>query len=190
LIGPLNRVCRWLVPVLMVWVSAATLAVAQEVDPRPATPRDALEQAGVAVGDAVSVRDARGDTITGRLAAATDVAVEVRAGAGLRRVAAVDVRRIEWRKPDPPFRGILIGAALGSIPGLYWLAADPNECRGLCPEEYAFIGIGAVVGGLIDRAIRKQVTVYSAASRAEAAPISVRARLAPDRHGLAIVIRF
>jgi hypothetical protein len=47
---------------------------------------------------------------------------------------------------------------------MYWLAADPNECSGMCPEEYALIAIGAVAGGPIDHAIKRKVTAYSAES--------------------------
>ena len=66
------------------------------------------------------------------------------------------------RQPDSLLNGILIGAGVGAIPGIYWLVADPNECTGLCAEDYAAIGVGAVVGGLIDRAITRKVTVHEA----------------------------
>ena len=44
------------------------------------------------------------------------------------------------RQADSPLNGILIGAGVGAIPGIYWLVVDPNECTGLCPEDYAAIG--------------------------------------------------
>ena len=51
------------------------------------------------------------------------------------------------READSPLNGILIGAGFGAIPGIYWLVVDPNECTGLCPEDYAAIAVGAVLGG-------------------------------------------
>ena len=58
----------------------------------------------------------------------------------------------------------MIGAGIGAIPGLYWLVADPNECCGMCPGEYALIAVGAVAGGLIDRTITRKLTVYERGS--------------------------
>jgi hypothetical protein len=80
---------------------------------------------------------------------------------------------------------------VGAFPGVYWLIADPNECTGMCPEEYAFIAIGAVVGGLIDRAITRKVTVYPAGTSSGG---SNRLAIAPlvrrDRAGMRVSLRF
>ena len=65
-------------------------------------------------------------------------------------------RRAQPQKRDSIWNGVLIGAAVGAAPGVYWLMADPNECTGLCPEEYGFIAAGALIGGLIDWAIYKK----------------------------------
>jgi len=139
----------------------------------------------------VYVTDATGATIKGQLAALTDDAVQVKVGADVRGVAAADVRRIQWQQRDSPITGALIGAGLGAIPGIYWLAVDPNECNGMCPEEYGFIAAGAVVGALIDRAIKRKVTVYSAttpngrATSVEIGPVVMR-----DRKGVQVAVRF
>src|SRR5262245_8765349 len=81
---------------------------------------------------------------------------------------------------DSVLNGVLIGAAIGAIPGVYWLIADPNECTGLCPEDYVAIGVGALIGGLIDRAIKKKVTVSQARSpkttKVTISPLVVRHR--------------
>jgi hypothetical protein len=75
----------------------------------------------------------------------------------------------------------LIGAAIGAIPGVYWLIADPNECTGLCAEDYVAIGVGALVGGLIDRAIKKKVRVSeppsSKTTKLTLSPLFVRHRV-------------
>jgi len=83
----------------------------------------------------------------------------------------------------------LIGSAIGAIPGIYWLIADPNECTGLCPEDYVAIGVGAIVGGLIDRAIKKKVTVYDSASR-RSTKLTVSPILVRERKGLQVAVTF
>jgi hypothetical protein len=116
----------------------------------------------VVAGDVVYVTDLSGATFKGKFVALTDSSVQVRDKSRVRTVCTAEVRRIARQQPDSPLTGVLIGAALGAAPGIYWLVADPNECTGLCPEDYVAIGVGAVVGGLIDRALHKKVTVYEA----------------------------
>jgi hypothetical protein len=73
------------------------------------------------------------------------------------------------QQPDSPLTGVLLGGAAGSVPGIYSLVADPNECPGLCTEDDAAIAVGAIVGSLIDRAIHGKVTVYEAGERSSRA---------------------
>ena len=95
------------------------------------------------------------------------------------------------RQPDSLLNGILIGAGVGAIPGIYWLVADPNECTGLCPEDYAAIGVGAVVGGLIDRAITRKVTVNEAgASSSSTRHLLIRPLVGRKRSGVRLALRF
>ena len=141
-----------------IWASRVTSA--QAPDHLPIASSVAALKARVPIGSDVHVTDSSGATMKGRLAGVADDMVQVSVGAGVRGVATADVRRIQWQQHDSPFTGVLIGAGIGAIPGIYWLAADPNECAGMCPEEYGFITIGAVVGGLLDHAIKRKVTVY------------------------------
>jgi len=141
------------------------------------------------LGDVVWVTDASGSTSQGRLASVAGDAVHVRVGGRVRSVAAADIRRMQWRKTDSPLTGVLVGAIIGAVPGIYWLVADPNECRGLCPEEYALIGAGAAIGGLIDHAIRKRVTVYSASGRSDWTA-KIAALAAKGRSGLQVSVSF
>ncbi len=95
------------------------------------------------------------------------------------------------RQADSPLNGILIGAGVGAIPGIYWLIADPNECTGLCPEDYAAIAVGAVVGGLIDRAITRKVTVYEAgASSSSSRHLLIGPLVGRKRSGVQLALRF
>jgi hypothetical protein len=145
----------------------------------------------VPAGGTVIVSATTGATLEGKLVAVTDDAVRVRVGTNVRSVPAADVERIQWKQPDSPMNGLLIGAAVGAIPGIYWLVVDPNECSGMCPEEYALIAIGAVAGGVIDRIIKKTTTVYSAGSSSgRAKTVVVRPLISKDRQGLGVTLRF
>jgi hypothetical protein len=179
----------------MLFAAAMTLAPAaassQTVGPPPETTSLSAVPARVPAGAIVYVTGAGGGITKGTLVDATDDAVQVSVKGALRRLAAAEVRRIHWRQPDSPLTGVLIGAGIGAIPGIYWLIADPNECTGMCPEEYAFIAIGAAVGGLIDRAITKKVAVYTAdGSRARGKRVTVGPVLTRTRKGVQLAVTF
>ena len=92
---------------------------------------------------------------------------------------------------DSPLNGILIGAGIGAIPGIYWLVVDPNECTGLCPEDYAAIAVGAVLGGLIDRAVTRKVTMYEAgASSSSSRRLLIGPLVGRKRSGVQLALRF
>ena len=92
-------------------------------------------------------------------------------------------------RTDAVLNGTLIGAGIGAIPGIYWLIADPNECAGLCAEDYVAIGVGAVVGALVDRAIRRRVTVYEFPVGGRPGTVAI-VPLAGARAGLQVAVRF
>ena len=95
------------------------------------------------------------------------------------------------RQADSLLNGILIGAGVGAIPGIYWLVADPNECTGLCAEDYVAIGVGAVVGGLIDRAITRKVTAQQAgASSRSTRHLLIRPFVGRKQSGVQLAVRF
>jgi hypothetical protein len=189
--------CRkscWIGLVLMVaWRVGTGTARAQPPDPQLLTPSSlAAITARVPIGGVVHVTDSTDRTTKGRLAVVTDHEVQINVEGHTRSLIAHDIRRIQWQRPDSPITGVLIGAAVGAVPGIYWLIVDPNECSGMCPEEYALIGIGAVVGGLIDHAITRKVTVYSgeapsgrAKSSVAIGPLVVRNRL-----GVRVAVKF
>jgi hypothetical protein len=174
------------------WVAGIAWAQTQTPDQRSTTPPSlAVVKARVPVGGVVYVTDTSGATMKGKLAALTDDAVQVNVGDHMRGVPAAEIRRIQWQQRDSPLTGVLIGAAVGAVPGLYWLAVDPNECTGMCPEEYALIAIGAVVGGVIDLAMKTRLTVYAAEeSSGRANSIAIGPILTRDRQGLRVAVRF
>lgn len=169
------------------WTLACAYASAQAVHQGSL---DAVKDR-VPVGEIVYVTDTKGVTIKGRLATVVDDAVRLNVATDARTIAVADIGRIQWQKPDSSLTGTLIGAAIGAIPGIYWLIADPNECTGLCPEDYASIATGATVGWLIDRSVHKKVTVYTAGpTRAPSSGVTVAPLLAPDRKGVQVAVRF
>ena len=143
----------------------------------------------VPIGDVVYVTDRTGATIKGNLIGISDDAIDMRVNRTVKNIRAADVGRIQWEKRDSLVNGIVIGGAVGAIPGIYWLIADPNECSGLCPEDYAAIGVGALVGGLIDLRIKKKVTAYESASR-KSTTVTFSPLLVGNRRGLRVDLMF
>ena len=188
----LHRCESRLIVLMMIGWGWAAESAAQTVPQHTAPPPSLLVVSGlVPLGAAVYVTDAGGSIVKGSLFRLTVEAVQVQVGKELHTVSAGDVRRIQWQQPDSPLTGVLIGAAIGAIPGIYWLAADPNECTGMCPEEYALIAVGAIVGGLIDRAITKKVTVFDAGvSSGSKGHVSVRPLVQHARKGVRVTVTF
>ena len=61
----------------------------------------------------------------------------------------------------------------------------------MCPEEYAFIAVGAVLGGMIDRAITRKITVYAAGvSSGLAKNVMIGPLVMRDRGGVRVSVRF
>ena len=176
---------------LWAWIGSTAPAAAQPAAQSPAATSTWPELAGrLPIGDRVYVTDTAGTTTAGTLSAVTDAALEVTAGGRVRSLAAADVSRIQSRQADSPLNGILVGAGFGAIPGIYWLVVDPNECTGLCPEDYAAIAIGAVLGGLIDRAVTRKVTVYEAGASSSARGLLIGPLVGRKRSGVQLAFRF
>ena len=180
------------------WLAAMT-ALASAFQPNQAsaqaaqTPSSSLltVRATVPASGVVHVTDSRGRTLTGVLGNVTNDVVEVIVEGETRAVFSGDVQRIRWRQQDPWVTGAMIGAGIGAIPGIYYLIGDPNECAGLCPEEYALVGIGALVGALVDKAITKKVTVYEKGAKVGAGgSVALPAVLTGARRGVLFTVRF
>jgi hypothetical protein len=158
-----------------------------------ATTRSSLLDARAAVpeGGVVHVTDLRGKTMTGVLGSVSSEVVEVTVEGRTRAVFAREIQRIQWRQPDSWVTGAAIGACIGAIPGLYYLIRDPNECAGLCPEEYALVGIGGLVGALVDRAITRKITVYENPAKAgRSGNVAVTPVLTRARRGVHVTVTF
>src|SRR5215510_10669872 len=85
---------------------AAGIASAQAPDQESFT----VVRNRVPAGDVVYVTDAKGATIKGKLVEATGDAVQLKIKTDTRTIPAAEVSRIQWRQPDSPLTGLLIGA--------------------------------------------------------------------------------
>jgi hypothetical protein len=165
-------------------------ASAQAAD-TPTPPSLLTVKTTVPAGAVVHVTDIQGKTITGMLGSVSSEIVEVRVDGGTRTVLADYVQRIRWQQQDSWLTGAAIGAGIGAIPGIYYLISDPNECAGLCPEEYGLVGLGALVGALVDKAITKKVTVYEKPAKGRAGGhLALTPVLTGARQGLQVSVRF
>jgi len=192
MIVPPRRPFRVFCATVSVTSLMAALASAQPPD-APAAADSSLTpiRAVVPIGATVYVTGASPAVFKGKLAGVTDDVLTVTLKDGTRSVPAGDLRRVQWQQPDSPLNGILIGAAAGAMHGIYWLIADPNECTGLCAEDYVAIGVGAAVGGLIDRAITRRTTVYEApATGGRSTTVALAPLVGGARKGLKIAVRF
>jgi hypothetical protein len=189
--GRVRRERRVILLVSTIWACTAAAGYAQSADAQsPPAATLAEVAARVPPGDVVYVTDASGATIKGTLAEATGEAVRVSVKSGVRRVAAADVRRVQWQRRDSVFDGMLIGAAIGAIPGVYYLIADPNECTGFCAEDYAAIATGAAVGALVDRAVKRRLTVYTGRSGVGAKRVTIAPLMTRSRRGVRLTVGF
>lgn len=190
--SPIWLVCRLIVLGAIACGWSAGVASAQPPEqPLVRTASLPAAVAGVPIGDVVHVTDMTGVTLKGKLTAVTDDGVQLKVRSEIRSVATADVRRIQWQQPDSLLTGVLIGAAIGATPGIYWLIADPNECSRMCPEEYALIAVGAVLGGVIDRAITRRVTVYAAeVPSGRAMSVRIGPLVVRDRKGVRVSVKF
>jgi hypothetical protein len=128
-------------------------------------------------GDLVTVVPTAGQPVVGRLSELGPADLTLRE-VGRDRRAAQDfnipfeaIRMLE-RRPDPVRNGVAIGAGIGAAAGGamfgYALAVDRNEVDEWGPAYAAIaaasIGIGALVGWIVDRARSKPHIRYQAAS--------------------------
>jgi hypothetical protein len=165
-------------------------ALAQAADTGARSSLLTTVRARVPAGEVVHVTDVHGKTVTGVLGSVSSEVVEVTGDGGTWGVFARDVQRIRWQRRDSWVSGAVIGAVVGAIPGIYYLISDPNECAGLCPEEYALIGVGALVGALLDKAVTRKVTVYENPAQSGCRSVALSAVLTGARRGMQLIVSF
>lgn len=138
-------------------------------DRQPASSFEDLELRGI-LGETVYVIDTSGRETRGRVATLSDVALTVTVDKTRRAFAADDVRRIDRRRRDSVWNGLLMGAGAGALLGFgFGRSVDSPACprpRIECGQG-AVIGTvggglwGAVGGWITDALIRKREIIYA-----------------------------
>jgi hypothetical protein len=113
-------------------------------------------------GDKMTLVDSSGKSTTGRIERMAADAIDVRVEGTIRTFAEKDIRQIDRTKPDSPWNGILIGAAVGfggTLP--LNLAAAGRDEKDLAVAASALWGlIGGGIGAVIDACVHQKQMVY------------------------------
>jgi hypothetical protein len=152
--------------------AAGVLWFASTVAAQP-EPASSFEELALrtSAGETVFVVDATGEETKGRIATLSDLALAITTRETRRNFAAREVTRIERRRRDSVWNGLLIGGAAGALVGL---GLGPSLDSPACPQspiecgQGAVIGIvggafwGSVGGWIADALMRKRETIYVA----------------------------
>ena len=156
---------------------------------------DSFDQLRLAarLGDTMTVTDASGSTVTGKLAALSSSELTLLVGSSRRDLSERDVSSIKRHAHASLARGaqlgFAIGAGFGLVSSLYW-TADCRSCSSLIPAftiTYASFGAGLGVG--IAAITPTRPVIYSA-SRDGRRRVGVSPIAAPGRGGAALSIGF
>jgi hypothetical protein len=151
----------------------------------------------LAVGESITVTDETGHELAGKISELSPTSLTLLVDRQPRTFSENQVRRVQQRRFDSLWNGVLIGGGVGAAVGLasviYWLIADPNECRGgPCMQD--MLGptiIGSLVGVGVDVAIKTNLTVYqSPSSRRSMQSRTAVLLVAQGRKGAGLTIRF
>jgi hypothetical protein len=177
--------------ILLFVLAAASVALGQE-----STPTFNELRHRVTVGDMVRVTDEKGNRVQGQVADLSSSSLVLNSNRVRLVMSENAVREVEIKRRDSLWTGLLIGGGIGAAAGLIVARA---ECGGSDPECSAIagpvftlpgIGIGAVVGALIDRSVVRFQTVF----RAPRASGRIAIRLIPmashDQKGLCMSVSF
>jgi hypothetical protein len=150
---------------------APTQAAGASEEPSDQAPVDSFEELELLanVGETVNVVDALGRETRGRVATLSGVVLTLSVDATRREFAEADVRRIDRRRRDSIWNGLLIGAGAGALVGFTrGRSLDSDGCprSGIECGQGAVIGTvsgalwGAVGGWIADALTRKRETIY------------------------------
>ena len=144
-------------------------------------------------GDTISVVDAGGREMTGRIVELSPSKLALRGAAGTREVLESDVQTIWQRRGDPLRNGALwglgTGAALGGLAALATLREHEGATGWAAIAAAFYGGIGAGIGVGIDALIQGRQVIF-ARPAAGAAALGVAPLVGGGRTGVAVSIRF
>jgi hypothetical protein len=149
-------------PFVLAAAAGADAQPAEQTDPTPvARSFDELSHR-LQSGTTIFVTDSAGNEVSGRLGKLSDTTLSLLVHGKPQTFSVDEVGLVKRREHDSLWNGFLIGAAAGSVPAVYWLFADPNECgNSICMGDL-LLGVagGGLIGLGIDRAIKAKVIVY------------------------------
>lgn len=128
----------------------------------------------VAVGDTVYVVETSGRESRGKIVSFSSLALTLAVAGTDRAVSADDVVRVDRRRRDSIWNGVLLGAGAGALVGFgLGRGADSPTCprSGVECGQGALIGTvggavwGAIGGWIADALVRKRETIYDAHGR-------------------------
>jgi hypothetical protein len=149
-------------------------------------------QGRIQPGATISVTDATGREVSGKLSALSETSLTLVLHGTTRSYMQSDVSLIRKRQSDSLWNGLLIGMAAGSAPSIYWLFADPNECGGsLCLDDLV-VGMmpAAAIGVVVDAAIRRKVIIYRGSTTLTKTSISIAPITTQRRKGVGLTLSF
>lgn len=144
-------------------------------------------------GTTIFVTDLAGHEVSGKLGKLSETSLSLLVHGKPQTFSPAEVALVKRREHDSLWNGFLIGAAAGSVPAVYWLFADPNECRGsICKGDLL---LGAAQGGLIglgiDAVIRAKVIVYRNPSKpSTSTTVTVAPIMASHRKSVGVAVSF
>jgi len=164
-----------------------------ETEPAPVARSFDELRSRIESGVTIFVTDAADREVSGKLSELSEESLNLLVDGKLQAFSQADVRIVKRRQPDSLWNGFLIGVAAGTVPAVYWLFADPNECGGSICLDDLVIGVipGAAIGLAIDVAVQRKVVVYSSPSQSsKRTALTVTPIVAQRRKGVGLTISF
>lgn len=171
----------------------------EEQNVRPKVARSLSElHDWVRVGDTLLVTGFDGRKVEGELERVSADGLKLRT-AGPRTVSLPEseVWQVDLRYRDPLWNGTLIGAAVGA--GFFLVLAanaansddwDLTVAQSAAFATLIFVGPGAAIGALVDRATPGRRLIYSAGWKPSRLSVSVAPILSLDKRGILVSFRF
>jgi len=150
----------------------------------------------VKVGQEITVTDASGVEVKGKITQLSPTSLSIAAGEATRTFTENEVRLIQQKRADSLLNGTLIGAGVGvgvplAIAGIL-CASDDEDCEwdgSAWAAVAVYAGIGAAAGALIDYAVKGNKTVFVPGERTKPS-VSFAPLIGRDRKGVQVAVGF
>ncbi len=143
-------------------------------------------------GETVTVRDAAGREVKGRIESLSATAIVLQTPGGPQQWSDADLREIRQRRGDPLGNGALIGLGVGAAIGVAGgLALRESGESGAVVAAFAAVygGLGAGIGVGIDALVTRQYVIYRPRG-APAITLGLAPLITPGARGLRVSLSF